>query len=104
MKTLTYTVDADGIATIAIDVPRRPMNVLTPEFKSDLAAAVESLAGDAAVKGAIITSGKPGAFIAGADIKDMVNSFAAGISAKQGAELSQKLSRLLRRLETCGKP
>ena len=104
MKTLTYTVDADGIATIAIDVPGRPMNVLTPEFQNDLADVVESLAGDAAVRGAIITSGKPGAFIAGADIKDLVNSFAAGISAKQGAELSQKLSRLLRRLETCGKP
>ncbi|HWY25200.1 MAG TPA: 3-hydroxyacyl-CoA dehydrogenase NAD-binding domain-containing protein, partial [Nevskia sp.] len=87
-----------------IDVPGRPMNVLTPEFQSDLDDVVESLAGDAAVKGAIITSGKPGAFIAGADIKDMVKRFDAGISVAEGAAMSQALSRLLRRMETCGKP
>ena len=104
MKTLTLTVDADGIATLSIDVPGRPMNVLTPEFQAELAEAVTAIVAETNIKGAIITSGKPGAFIAGADIKDMVNSFDVGISAKQGAEMSQRLSRLLRRLETCGKP
>jgi len=102
--TLNLTVDSDGIATITIDLPGRPMNVLTREFQTDLAAAVEQIASEPAIVGAILISGKPGAFIAGADIKDLVQAFDAGIDAVQGARLSQGLSRLLRRLETSGKP
>jgi 3-hydroxyacyl-CoA dehydrogenase/enoyl-CoA hydratase/3-hydroxybutyryl-CoA epimerase len=104
MKTLTVALDADGIALVSIDVPGRPMNVLTPDFNEDLTALLKTVAEDAAIKGVVITSGKPGAFIAGADIKGIVNSFDAGISAAEGAAMSQNLSRLLRRLETCGKP
>ena len=104
MDTLQLTVDADGVALISINLPGRPMNVLTPEFQADLAAAVEQVAADPGIKGAIVTSGKPGAFIAGADIKDMVQAFERGVTTKQGAELSQALSRPFRRMETCGKP
>jgi 3-hydroxyacyl-CoA dehydrogenase / enoyl-CoA hydratase / 3-hydroxybutyryl-CoA epimerase len=104
MKTMTLTVDAEGIALASIDVPGRPINVLTPEFNDDLAALLQRLADDAGIRGLILTSGKPGAFIAGADIKDMVRRFDAGISATEGAAMSQATSQLLRRLETCGKP
>jgi 3-hydroxyacyl-CoA dehydrogenase/enoyl-CoA hydratase/3-hydroxybutyryl-CoA epimerase len=104
MQTLSLNVDANGIALIAIDIPGRPMNVLTPELQIDLASAIERITSDSSIKGAILTSGKAGAFIAGADIKDMVQAFDRGVTAKQGAEMSQGLSRLLRRLETCGKP
>lgn len=103
-STLAVAVDAEGIATITIDLPGRPMNVLTPEFQADLAAAIEQVAADPAIRGAILTSGKPGGFIAGADIKDLVQAFDEGIDAAGGAALSQSLSRVLRRLETCGKP
>ncbi|HWY26148.1 MAG TPA: hypothetical protein VNX47_14580, partial [Nevskia sp.] len=65
MKTMTLTVDAEGIALAAIDIPGRPMNVLTPEFNDDLAALLQRLADDASIRGLILTSGKPGAFIAG---------------------------------------
>ena len=104
MKTINLTVDAEGIGLAAIDVPGRPMNVLTPEFNEDLAALLQRLADDSGIRGLILTSGKPGAFVAGADIKDMVKRFDAGISAAEGAAMSQALSQLLRRLETCGKP
>jgi len=40
-QNIRYSVDADGIAILAIDVAGRPMNVLTPEFRADLAACVE---------------------------------------------------------------
>ncbi|MFY9329231.1 MAG: 3-hydroxyacyl-CoA dehydrogenase NAD-binding domain-containing protein [Georgfuchsia sp.] len=101
---LTLSVDKDGIALIVFDLPGRPMNVLTPEFQSELAQAVETVAADAAVKGAILTSGKAGSFIAGADIRQLAESFDQGISAKEGAALSGHLSKIFRRLETCGKP
>jgi 3-hydroxyacyl-CoA dehydrogenase/enoyl-CoA hydratase/3-hydroxybutyryl-CoA epimerase len=104
MKTMTVALDAGGIALVSIDVPGRPMNVLTPDFNTDLAELIQMVSDDGAIKGVILTSGKPGAFIAGADIKGMVKSFDAGVSAVEGAAMSQALSRLLRRLETCGKP
>lgn len=55
MKTVNYTVDADGVALITIDVKERSINVMTPEFLSDLAEVVEKLAADDSAKGAVIT-------------------------------------------------
>ena len=34
--TIQYAVDSDGIALLTIDLPGKPMNVLTPELMSDL--------------------------------------------------------------------
>ncbi|MDI3258142.1 MAG: 3-hydroxyacyl-CoA dehydrogenase NAD-binding domain-containing protein [Sinobacteraceae bacterium] len=104
MKTINLTVDAEGIALAAIDVPGQSMNVLTPQFNNDLATLIDKVTADADIKGLILTSGKPRAFIVGADIKDLLRRLDAGISASEGAAMSQALSRLLRRLETCGKP
>jgi 3-hydroxyacyl-CoA dehydrogenase/enoyl-CoA hydratase/3-hydroxybutyryl-CoA epimerase len=102
-QNIRYSVDADGIALLTIDVPDRPMNVLTPGFVAELGECIEKVAGDASVRGAVVTSGKP-SFMAGADIKDMVGAFARGMTAAQGAEYSQRLSKLFRRMESCGKP
>ena len=102
-NTIQYTVDKDGIALLTIDLPGKSMNVLTPELMQDLETVVERVATDEAVKGAVITSGKK-AFIAGADIKDMVTAYDRGISAREAFEYSHSLNRRLRRLETCGKP
>jgi 3-hydroxyacyl-CoA dehydrogenase/enoyl-CoA hydratase/3-hydroxybutyryl-CoA epimerase len=102
-QNIRFSVDADGIAILAIDVAGRPMNVLTPEFRADLAACIERVAGDAAVRGAVICSAKS-SFMAGADIKDMVGAFDRGITAAQASEFSWELHKLFRRMETCGKP
>ena len=104
MQNLKIETDKDGVALITIDVAGKPMNVLTPDFMQELAAAIEQIATDSGCKGAILTSGKANAFVAGADIKEMLRMFDQGISAKEGAEFSQGLSKILRRLETCGKP
>jgi 3-hydroxyacyl-CoA dehydrogenase/enoyl-CoA hydratase/3-hydroxybutyryl-CoA epimerase len=102
-QNIRYSVDADGIAILAIDVAGRPMNVLTPEFRADLAECIEKVAGDSAVRGAVVCSAKS-SFMAGADIKDMVGAFDRGITAKQASEFSWELHKLFRRMETCGKP
>jgi enoyl-CoA hydratase/carnithine racemase len=59
--------DGDGIALVTWDVPDRSMNVISLAGIEELAALVEQLAVDAAVKGVVITSGKE-AFCAGADL------------------------------------
>jgi len=102
-QNIRYSVDGDGIATLLIDVADRPMNVITPGFRKDLAECVEKFAADPAVRGAVIGSAKS-SFMAGADIKDMAAAFQRGLTAVEAAKFSGELNRLLRRLETCGKP
>jgi 3-hydroxyacyl-CoA dehydrogenase/enoyl-CoA hydratase/3-hydroxybutyryl-CoA epimerase len=102
-QNIRYSVDADGIATLAIDVAGRPMNVLTPEFRADLAECIDKVVADAAVRGAVVCSAKS-SFMAGADIKDMVGAFDRGITAKEASGFSWTLHQLFRRMETCGKP
>ena len=60
-------IDGDGIALVTWDVPDRSMNVISLAGIEELAAVVEQLAVDAAVKGVVITSGKE-TFCAGADL------------------------------------
>jgi 3-hydroxyacyl-CoA dehydrogenase / enoyl-CoA hydratase / 3-hydroxybutyryl-CoA epimerase len=104
--------DGDGIALVTWDVPGRSMNLISLEAIQQLAALVEQLAGDAAVKGVVITSGKD-TFCAGADLtllESLGRSFQKlpGDGEEQAAirlfEESRKLSLLYRRIETCGKP
>src|SRR5512137_1494579 len=98
-QNIRFSVDSDGIATLLIDVADRPMNVLTPGFRKDLAECVEKVASDPAIKGAVIGSAKS-SFMAGADIKDMAGAFRQGRTAAQASKLSGELNRMLRRLET----
>ena len=60
-------IDADGIALVTWDAPGRSMNVIDPKATEELSAIIEHVAADAAIKGAVITSGKE-AFCAGADL------------------------------------
>ncbi len=56
---MTYTnftldIDADGIALVTWDMPDRSMNVFTEQVMQELSAIVDKVAGDAAVKGAVV--------------------------------------------------
>lgn len=108
----TLDIDADGIALITWDMPGRSMNVFTEEAMLELNAIVDKVAGDAAVKGAVITSGKD-TFSGGADItllQKMLTTFAvdkakdAGQATKALFDNAGKMTGLFRKLETCGKP
>jgi 3-hydroxyacyl-CoA dehydrogenase/enoyl-CoA hydratase/3-hydroxybutyryl-CoA epimerase len=102
-NTIRFDVDGDGIATLTIDIPGKSMNVITPEFQADLAAAVARIADDSGIKAAILTSAKRD-FMAGADLKDLVTAYDRGVSAAEAAGFSAELNKLYRKLETCGKP
>jgi 3-hydroxyacyl-CoA dehydrogenase/enoyl-CoA hydratase/3-hydroxybutyryl-CoA epimerase len=102
-KHFTLAVDADGIALITMDSPGRSMNVLGPEVEAELAGIVEKIVGDAAIRGAIITSGKP-SFLAGYDLTEFLRSFGPQLTPVEVYEKFTGLGQLLRRVETCGKP
>ncbi|MER9581658.1 3-hydroxyacyl-CoA dehydrogenase NAD-binding domain-containing protein [Mesorhizobium sp. M0276] len=108
----TLDVDADGIALVTWDMPGRSMNVFTEEAMRELNAIVDHVTGDAAIKGAVITSGND-TFSGGADItllQKMLTTFAA--EKDKDAEKATKalfdnagmMTGLFRKLETCGKP
>ncbi|MDX8444123.1 3-hydroxyacyl-CoA dehydrogenase NAD-binding domain-containing protein [Mesorhizobium captivum] len=108
----TLDVDADGIALITWDMPDRSMNVFTEEAMRELNTIVDHVAGDAAVKGAVITSGKD-SFSGGADIT-MLQKMLATFAAEKEKDLEKAtralfdnagyMTGLFRKIETCGKP
>ncbi len=106
-------IDSDGIALITWDMPGRSMNVIDAGVTEELSQIVDKVAADAAIKGAVVTSGKE-AFCAGADLTilvQMAGKYAALLKSK-GEEAanqmvydeSRKLGLLYRRLEKSGKP
>ncbi|HZD91819.1 MAG TPA: enoyl-CoA hydratase-related protein, partial [Pseudolabrys sp.] len=113
MTNFTLDIDADGIALVTWDMPGKSMNVIDTGVIEELSAIVEKVAGDEAIKGAVITSGKD-AFCGGADLTmlerfgdiyaDLYKREGAEAAAKMVFDESRKLSQLYRRLETCGKP
>ena len=103
MNNLTLEVDEQGIATISFDVPGKSMNVLSAAVLADFAAAIEQAVADAAVRGILITSAKPG-FVPGADLTELVQQFERKRELPQAVADNAPFSKLLRRLETCGKP
>lgn len=102
-KTIQYSVDDDGIATLMLDLPGKSMNVLTAELIRDFSECVDRVSNDQSVFGAIVASGKP-AFVAGADLTEIMAAFDRGMTPLQGYEMSNKFTRVLRKMETCGKP
>jgi 3-hydroxyacyl-CoA dehydrogenase / enoyl-CoA hydratase / 3-hydroxybutyryl-CoA epimerase len=103
MQEFTYKTDADGVATITWDVPGKSMNVLSLEGFAQLEAHIETALGDEAVKGVIITSGKPD-FAAGMDL----NILATGKGvvdedpAKQVFDAIMEMHKILRKIERAG--
>lgn len=104
MSTLQFEVDAQGIALITLNDTSRPVNVVSPAWMDEMIAAIDRVASDDAIRGAIVTSGKP-SFMAGADLKYIMTLFDSGISRSEAYAFSQKPSiQMHRRMETCGKP
>ena len=105
-------VDGDGIATVTWDMAGRSMNVIDLSVMDELEALIDWASAEDGPRGLIITSGKQ-TFCAGADLT-MLESLLKGYHAAAAedekaanAELfaqSRRLSRIYRRLETCGTP
>ncbi len=90
--------DDDNIVILTIQQSRK-MNVLDEHFSDDLEKIAQSFIEDKDSKGLIITSDKD-SFIVGADI----DQFANIQSPKQAFDFVEHFKKVLRSLETCGKP
>lgn len=102
MRHLSIEIGADGVAIVTLNNADESMNVVSDDWLNEMNAAIVQLRDDAAVTGVVITSGKK-AFMAGADLKAMVNAY--GTMTKRDAfAFSQKATAMHRALETMGKP
>jgi 3-hydroxyacyl-CoA dehydrogenase/enoyl-CoA hydratase/3-hydroxybutyryl-CoA epimerase len=93
MPALTWELQ-DGIAVLSLDVPDRPVNVISRAVKDELNAALERLAAERDVQAVALFSGKPDGFIAGADIEDFLKLSSAAEAERLSAEGQEMLNRL----------
>jgi enoyl-CoA hydratase/carnithine racemase/3-hydroxyacyl-CoA dehydrogenase len=110
MDTLNVEIGPDGIAVAALDVPGRSMNTIGDGVIADFAELIGNLQADDSIVGLVIVSGKTSGFCAGADLGELARRIgppAGGVTPERlqaDFEVTGTFSRLLRRLETCGKP
>ncbi len=96
MSTLGVTID-DGIAIVTFDTPGEPVNIISRAVKDEFLALFDHLDADPSVRAAVLVSGKPDSFIAGADIEEFLEwSLAAQAEAvsREGHTILDRLERL----------
>ena len=103
MKKISLDIAADGIAIITLNDGDQAMNVVSPAWLVEMEEAIASIAANDAVSGVIITSAKP-TFMAGADLKYILDRMESSMSLKEAYDFSQQATTMHRHLETCGKP
>ncbi len=108
-SSVRYDVDPDGICALTIDVPGATVNTFGAVLTNDLSAAIERAAADESARAILLASGKDGFLAdAGADLKEINAGGSDGetpeLTVAEQIDRSMTRSRMLRRLETLGKP
>ena len=99
MSALTTTVE-DGIAVVTFDLPGEPVNKLSAAVKVEFEALLIRLRDDEGIRAAVLISGKPDNFIAGADSEE----FTALTTESAAERLSFEGQEMVNRVETLPKP
>lgn len=102
MRHLKIEIADDGFAMLVMDNADESMNLVSNAFIAEMEAAIATLAGDDLVKGVILTSAKK-AFMAGADLKQLVEGYGS-LTRAQAFAFSQRASAMHRAIEQSGKP
>ena len=104
MTDFTMEKHADGVAIITWDVADKSMNVMTRQGFTDLEALIDDALADAAVKGVILTSGKPDSFAGGMDLNAIarMRDEAGDEPAKGLFEGVMGMHAILRKIERAG--
>jgi len=87
------------IAVLTLDVPDKSANVLSESVLQELAAHLDQLEARRDLAGLIIQSGKPGTFIAGADLREFASSL--DVPAETVREMCRRGQELFARLSRC---
>jgi 3-hydroxyacyl-CoA dehydrogenase / enoyl-CoA hydratase / 3-hydroxybutyryl-CoA epimerase len=99
-RALTLAKRADGVAVVTYDVPGEPVNTLKASFAEEFERVFSEIEADPEVVAAILVSGKPDGFIAGADIEMLKRV----TTAAEGEALCKGGHRAILRLAECKKP
>ena len=98
-SSMTLSFPESDIAVLTLDMPGKGANILSKSVLAEIAGHLDQLASRDDLKGLVIISGKPGIFVAGADLRE----FAASLDASQdeivqkcrlGQTLFQRLSQV----------
>ncbi len=98
-SSITLSRPAADLAVLTFDLPGKGANVLSPAVLDELSQHLDALEKDAGLAGLIVRSGKPGTFIAGADLREFVASFDA--PKEQVVAMCRKGQTLFGRLSKC---
>jgi len=80
----------DGILRVTINRQDRPVNALSKSALEELRSLLQTIKADSGIRGVIFSSGKPGTFIAGADITEFEN-LTSEAEARQVSEFGQSV-------------
>ena len=87
----------DGVAIVTFDLPNESVNKLNRAVKDEFVALVSQLERDSTVSAAVLISGKPDVWIAGADIEEFLELKTAADAerlSRDGQMLLDSLERL----------
>ncbi|TRY78885.1 hypothetical protein TCAL_04226 [Tigriopus californicus] len=90
----------EGVAVIKLDSPGTKVNSLNEEVMTEIQALYRDIQSNSAIQSAVLISGKPGCFIAGADIKMLEKCQ----TVEDGQRISQSCQEFLNQVESSPKP
>ena len=104
MSDFTMEKGADGVAVITWDTVGKSMNVMTLDGWPLLEGLIDDALSDDAVKGIVLTSGKPGSFAGGMDLKVIakMKEMAGDNPAKGLFDGIMNAHRIMRKIERAG--
>jgi 3-hydroxyacyl-CoA dehydrogenase / enoyl-CoA hydratase / 3-hydroxybutyryl-CoA epimerase len=104
MTDFTMSKGADGVAIITWDVPGKSMNVLSAEGPQQLSDLIDAALADEAVKGIVLTSGKPDSFAGGMDLNVLadIRENVGDNPAKGLFSFFMRMHGLMRKIELAG--
>ncbi|MCH7726562.1 MAG: enoyl-CoA hydratase/isomerase family protein [Planctomycetes bacterium] len=98
-QTITLSFPSPDVVLLALDMPGKGANVLSQSVLQELEAHLDELEKRDDLAGLIISSGKPGTFIAGADLREFAASL--GAAKEEIIQICRRGQMLFSRLSKC---
>jgi 3-hydroxyacyl-CoA dehydrogenase/enoyl-CoA hydratase/3-hydroxybutyryl-CoA epimerase len=100
MAIFSLTIEPGGVAVVRFDLPGEPVNTFGLAMATEFSTLLDRLRDESAIRAAVLISGKPDNFLAGADI----NQFLTIQTPADGEAMSRSAQELVQRVERLGKP
>ncbi|CAG0895777.1 unnamed protein product [Darwinula stevensoni] len=90
----------NGVAVIKMDDPTSKVNSMNREILQEMSGHLKTVFNSGEIRAAVLISGKPGCFIAGADIKMLEDCK----TAEEASKIVEDFQEIIRRVESSKKP